>query len=167
MLILTNENKTYDLNGIPAEIDDVRYCVFDATDRENTDYYFPPLVFLDAWHSPVAVIELGPHRFHMPLDWSVVACDEDFSSLTVIPLTKLNDRGFHTLVFNPLRHMVPKPYEVNIVNIFGEVKWFFPKIKPGAILVVPVETGDEPQCALFIKDTSKLPDDLDIAELFE
>jgi len=84
-----------------------------------------------------------------------------------MPLTSLNDRGFHTMVYNPLRHMVPKPHEVNIINVYSEVKWFFPKLKTGNILVVPVEDGDRPNCILLVKDTAKLPDIIDIGILFE
>ena len=32
MKILTVENKTYDINCVPDEIDDIRYCVLDASD---------------------------------------------------------------------------------------------------------------------------------------
>ena len=126
-----------------------------------------PLIFLESWHSPAAVLEVGEHQIRMPLDWSVVVCDEEYSSLEVIPITDLNDRGFHTLIYNPMKHMVPKPHEVNIVNVFADVKWFFPKLRQGTLLVVPLEEGDCPQCMLFVKDKNKLPDSIDIAELFE
>jgi hypothetical protein len=63
--------------------------------------------------------------------------------------------------------MVPKPHEINIVNVYSEVKWFFPKLKTGNILVVPVEDGDCPNCILLVKETAKLPDVIDIGILFE
>jgi hypothetical protein len=40
-----------------------------------------------------------------------------------------------------------------------------PKLKNGHILVVPLETGDKPKCALFVKDINKLPDQLDVSTL--
>ena len=44
MRILTNENQTYDLDFVPEEIEDVRYCVLDYSDKHNADYYFVPLL---------------------------------------------------------------------------------------------------------------------------
>lgn len=166
MRILTNENKSYDLDSVPEEIDDIRYGVLDCSDKTFIDYYFLPLIFIESFYSPAIVLELGEHTIHMPLDWSILVCDESFSDIEVIPLTSLNDRGFHTLVYNPLRHMVPEPIEVNITNVYAEVKWFFPKLKNGNVLVIPLEDGDRPKCALFVKEGNKIPTPLDIAELF-
>lgn len=103
----------------------------------------------------------------MPLDWSIIVCDDEYTDLEIMPLTSLNDRGFHTLVFNPLKHMVPKPYEVNISNVYAEVKWYFPKLRHGNMLVVPLEDGPEPNCAIFVKDKNKISDKLTVASLFE
>ena len=84
-----------------------------------------------------------------------------------MPLSSLNDRGFHTITFNPLKHMVPMPYEVGISNIYADVKWYFPKLKNGNVLVMPLETGHEPICALFVKEGNKVPDPVDMALLFD
>lgn len=113
------------------------------------------------------VLSIGDYTVQMPLDWSVLVCDNEYSDLEVMPLTSLNDRGFHIMVFNPLKHMVPRPREVTITNVYSEVKWFFPKLKNANILVVPLHSGECPDCALFIKDTTKLPEVIDIGTLFE
>jgi hypothetical protein len=167
MLILTTENRPYNLNKIPDEIEDIRYCVFDYSNPENPDYYFIPLIFLENFHAPAVVLQIGEYTVQMPLDWSILVCDDEYSDLEIMPLTSLNDRGFHTMVFNPLRHMVPRPKEVNIVNLYKDVKWFFPKLKNGNILVVPIEDKPTPNCVLFVKDSAKLPDVIDIGSLFE
>jgi hypothetical protein len=166
MLILTHENKSYELNRIPDEVEDIRYCVFDTTDPSNTDYYFIPLIFLESFYAPAIVLQIGENRIQMPLDWSIVVCDEDYSDIEIMPLTELNDRGFFTTVFNPLHHMVPEPFEVNIVNVYAEVKWYFPKLRHGTMLVVPLEEGDKPRCAIFVKEKNKIPDSLSVGELF-
>ena len=44
MKILTVDNKPYDLDTVPDEIEDVRYCVLDASDSTYIDYYFKQLV---------------------------------------------------------------------------------------------------------------------------
>jgi hypothetical protein len=167
MQILTNENRPYDLNRIPEEVEDIRYCVFDTTDQDNMDYYFIPLIFLESFYAPAIVLQIGEYKVQMPLDWSLVACDEDFTDIEIIPLTALNDRGFHTVVYNPLKHMVTHPAEVTIVNVYAEVKWFFPKLRHGTLLVVPLEEGDQPKCALFVKEKNKIPDTLEVSSLFQ
>lgn len=129
------------------------------------DYYFNPLIFLESFQAPAVVLELGEYTIQMPLDWSIVVCDEHYTDIEIIPLTSLNDRGFHTAMFNPLAHMVPIPVEVNIVNVYAEVKWFFPKLKSSTLLAVPVEEGDAPKCVLFVKEANKIPSTLEIADL--
>ena len=167
MRILTNDNAAYELDRIPSDDQDVRYCVLDYSDPANPDYFFIPLIFLESFHAPAVVLEIDKYKIHMPLDWSILVCDEDYSDLEVMPLTSLNDRGFCTMVFNPLRHMVPRPKEITITNVYAEVKWYFPKLKHGNILVVPLEDAPYPNCALFVKDVNKLPDTIDFGALFE
>jgi len=158
---------SYDLDKVPEAIEDIRYCVFDYSDPKNPDYFFIPLIFLESFYAPAVVLQIGEYKVQMPLDWSILVCDEDYSDLEVMPLTSLNDRGFHTMVFNPLKHMVPKPHEVNIANVYTDIKWFFPKLKNGNILVVPVEDKPCPNCVLFVKELGKTSDVIDIGALFE
>jgi hypothetical protein len=167
MRILTTENIAYELDQVPNEIEDIRYCVLDYSDPKNPDYFFIPLIFLESFHAPAVVLEIDKYKIQMPLDWSILVCDDNYSDLEIMPLTSLNDRGFHTMVFNPLRHMVPRPKEISITNVYAEVKWYFPKLKHGNILVVPLEDTPYPNCALFVKDTARLPDVIDIGALFE
>lgn len=129
------------------------------------DYFFYPMIFLESFYAPAIVLEIGNHRVQMPLDWSIVVCDEAYTDMEIVPLTSLNDRGFYTLAFNPLNHMVPTPVEVNIVNVYAEVKWFFPKLKNGVLLSVPLEDKYSPLCALFVKEANKIPNSLQIGDL--
>ena len=167
MLILTEENKAYNLDRVPDEIDDLRYCVLDCARPKEIDFYWKPAIYLESFSAPAVVLQVGAHSIQMPLDWSIMVCDDQYSDMEVMPLTSLNDRGFHTILFNPLRHMVPLTHEVEIVNIYADVKWYFPKLKNGSLLVVPLEMGDEPLCALFVKEGNKIPDPIDMAVLFD
>lgn len=126
-----------------------------------------PLIFLESFYSPAVVLDIGKYRVKMPLDWSVLVTDETFHDMEIMPLTSINDRGFSTIVFNPLKHMVPETFEINISNVYADVKWFFPKLKNGNVLAVPVEEGDEPNCVLFVKESAKVPEPIDIASLFQ
>ena len=167
MYILTNANQAYQLDHVPDHSEGVRYCVLDCSSKDDIDYYFLPLVFLESFYAPAVVMTIGPYTIQMPLDWSILVCDDNYADLEVMPLTSLNDRGFHSIVFNPLKHMVPVSYEVVITNVYADVKWFFPKLKNGNILVVPLEGGDKPNCALFVKEGSKIPDQIEMSELFK
>lgn len=165
--ILTPENLPYDLDKIPEEVEDVRYCVLNCADKNDIDFYFLPLIFLESFFAHCIVLELGKYKVRMPIDWSIIVCDENYTSLEVVELTKLNDRGFHTPVFNPLKHFVPMTEEIVMTDIFAEVKWYMPKLRNGNILVVPLEDGPTPNCALFVKDGNKIPTPMDVAELFQ
>lgn len=167
MLILTNENKPFDINYVPNQEDNLRYCVLDFSDPKNVDFYWRPLVFLQSFNSPAAVLDIGPYKLQMPLDWSILACDDSYSDLEVIPLTSLNDRGFYTVAFNPLKHMFPTPCEIGISNIYADVKFYVPQLRNGSVLVVPLEQKDEPICALFVKEGSRIPEPIDVAILFD
>lgn len=167
MNILLPENRSYSLDRVPDENADIRYAVLDYSDPKNPDYFFIPLLFLESFYAPAIVLQIGERKIQMPLDWSILICDEDYSDLEIVPLVDLNDREFHTMVYNPLKHMVPRAKEVTILNVYAEVKWFFPKLKNGNILVIPIEDGDTPMCCLFVKETAKLPDVIDVGALFE
>jgi hypothetical protein len=167
MLILTEENKSYNLDCIPDEVEDIRYCVLDCSNSADMDFYWLPLIFLESFNAPAVVLDIGPYQLQMPLDWSILVCDDNYSDMEVMPLTQLNDRGFHAITFNPLEHMVPVSYEVNISNIYADVKWFFPKLKNGNVLTMPLAQGVKPVCSLFVKEGNKVPDPLDMAILFD
>jgi len=164
MKILTIENSTYDIDCVPDEIEDVRYCVFDGGDEEFQDYYFLPLIFLESFHAPAICLQIGEYSLQMPMDWSILTCDEDFADLEIIPLASLNNRGFRVLVMNPLTTRIPQSQEIGITNVYQDVKWYFPKLKNGHMLAVPLEDGPDPKCAYFVKEANKIKD-IQIADL--
>lgn len=156
MQILTLENKTFYLNDLPDEIDDdLRFSVFDNSDPSNSDYFFIPLIFLESFTAPAAVLQVGPYEITMPLDWCALVGEPDGPEMEVLPLTSLNDRGFKSFCFNPLSSFRPKFLEIDIVNVYQEVKWYFPKMKPGQLLTTPLHNGANPLCAFFVKEISR------------
>ena len=166
MRILTVENTTYELDEIPETVDDLRYGVLDYENPKQVDYYFIPLIFLESFYSPAVVLQIGPYQVKAPLDWSIVICDEEAGDPEVISLMSLNDRGFSVIAFNPLTGFTPKYMDVNITNIYTDVKWYAPKLKFGHLLNVPLHDGENPPCVLFVKEANKLPEVLDISELW-
>ena len=159
--ILTVENQSYDLDFVPEEIEDIRYCVLDYSNPKEADYIFVPLVFLESFNAPAAVLQIGKGQIKVPLDWSLIVCDPSIGDPEVLPVTSLNDRGFKAFIFNPLTGFLPSFEEIEIVNIYQEVKWYFPKIKSGQMLAVPLSNGAKPMCAYFVKDISRQCEQVD------
>ena len=167
MKILTVDNTVFEIDQVPDQVDDIRFCVFDTTDPTFMDYYFLPLIFLESFYAPAICLQIGEYNIQMPMDWSIAITDEDLSGVEVIPLTSLNNRGFLTVVFNPLSGSLLNQEEIKITNIFQDVKWFFPKLKNGHMLIVPLETKVNPKCAMFVKEVNKIPQEIEIGHLID
>jgi len=168
MRILTLENKCFMLNNLPDELDeDVRFSVLDNSDPKNPDFFFIPLIFLESFSSPAIVLELNGKEIMMPIDWHIaVGCSESGNDLEVLPLTSIGDRGFEAFLFNPLASFKPEFGEVKVINYYNDVKWYFPKMRNGQLLTVPMETKQDPLCAFFIKDITRQTEVIKYGELF-
>jgi hypothetical protein len=55
---------------------------------------------------------------------------------------------------------------VEIVDIYQDVKWYFPKLKPGQMLAIPLTKDPEPLCAYFIKDISRQSEVVDYSKVW-
>jgi hypothetical protein len=167
MLILTLDDKTFDLSKMPDEVeDDIRFSVLDNNDTNNPDFYFIPLIFLESFNSPAMVLNIGGHEVTMPIDWSITVGDSQVGSeLEVLPLTSLNDRGFEAFIFNPISSFKHEYAPIEIVNVYSDVKWYFPKMKNNQLLTVPLYEGESPHCAYFTKDISRQSEVIDYFKL--
>jgi hypothetical protein len=155
MRLLTLENNSFDINILPETVEDLRFCVLDNSDNKDPDYFFVPLVFLESFSTPALVLRIGQHHIKMPLDWHVVIGDSEHGDLEAIPLSNINDRGFSIFCFNPLTSSRPTFLDVEILDVFTDQKWFFPKLKNGQYLAVPLSNGENPLCAYFVKDITR------------
>lgn len=157
MRILTLENKAFDLNDLPEEIEeDTRFSVLDNSVPSEPDFYFIPLIFLESFNSPAIVLKIGGHEIQMPLDWSMIVGDKECGmDPEVLPLTSINERGFDAMLFNPIKGFKVEYASIEIVNIYQDVKWYFPKMKNNQLLTVPLCEGINPPCAYFVKEISR------------
>mgnify|MGYP003647006726 FL=1 len=156
MRLLTLDNTSYELNEIPEEVDDVRFCVLDNSDPKEPDYFFIPLIFLESFNSPALVLKIGKTVIKMPIDWQLLIGEPDLGDLEVVPLTSINDRGFSVFAFNPISSFRPEFFPVEVIDIYQDVKWYFPKLKPGQMLAIPLDSDDDkPLCVYFVKDISR------------
>ena len=156
MKILTIDNVAFDLNDLPEEVEDTRYSVLDNSNPNVPDFFFHSLIFLESFNSPAILLNIGGKEIQMPLDWCIVVGDGDCGlDPEVIPLTSINERGFDAFIFNPITGFKAEFAPINIVNIFQDVKWYFPKMKNGHYLTVPLSSGTNPPCAFFVKEVSR------------
>jgi hypothetical protein len=167
MRILTLENKCFHLDKLPEEIDeDIRFSVLDNSDPKEPDFFFIPLIFLESFSAPAMVLNINGHELTMPVDWHIAVGDQEAGmDLEVLPLTSLNDRGFEAWMFNPLTGFKSDYGKIEIVNFYNDVKWYFPKMKNGQLLSVPISEGKSPLCAYFVKDISRQCEVIEYGEL--
>lgn len=167
MRILTLENTCFNLENLPETIEeDLRFAVLDNSNPKEPDFFFMPLIFLESFTAPAMVIEINGKEIIMPIDWSVaVGCRESGNDLEILPLTSLNDRGFEAFLFNPLSSFKMEFGRLEIINFYTDVKWYFPKTKPGQLLAIPITDGKKPLCAYFTKDISKQCEVIDYSKL--
>tara|TARA_Y100001973_G_C5189968_1_gene330334 strand:- start:64 stop:567 length:504 start_codon:yes stop_codon:yes gene_type:complete len=162
MKILTLDNASYTLEKIPEYVDEkLRFAVLDNSNPEEPDFFYIPLIFLESFNAPAAVLTIGEHKIKMPLDWKMLIGEWGQQEMHVLPITSLNDRGFDAFTFNPLSSHKPEFFPIDIVDIYTEVKWYFPKIKSGQLLAVPLSDGPKPTCAYFVKDISRQCEQVD------
>ena len=157
MQILTLDNKCFKLTQLPEKLEDeIHFSVLDNSDPLNPDYFFIPLIFIESFSSPAIVMEINGKEIMMPVDWCIAVGDsETGTDLEILPLTSINDRGFEAFLFNPLSSFKFEFGSIQITNFYNDVKWYFPKMKNGQLLSVPIDDGKEPLCAYFVKDISR------------
>ena len=155
-ILSLDTNSAYDMSDIPDEGEDIRFCVLDNSDPKNPDYFYIPLIFLESFNSPALVLRIGDWTLKMPIDWQILIGEADVGDPEVVPLANINDRGFSAFCFNPLSSFRPEFIPVEVIDIYQDVKWYFPKLKPGQMLAIPLESGvAKPLCVFFVKDISR------------
>ena len=167
MKILTLENQSFSLTNMPDELEEeIQFAVLDNSDIKEPDFFFVPLIFLESFNSPAMVLEINGKEIMMPIDWHIAVGDSTSGNdLEVLPLTSINDRGFEAFLFNPLSSFKFDYGDIKITNFYSDVKWYFPKVKNGQLLAVPLNNDPEPLCAYFIKDISRQSETIDYSAL--
>jgi hypothetical protein len=160
------EDKSFELNSLPEEIDDMRFAILDNSNPADADFMFIPLIFLESFTCPAVVLQIGEHKIKMPVEWQIVIGDDDAETLEALPLTSLNDRDFSAFQYNCRSSFLPTYEPIEIIDVYSEVNWYAPKLKNGQFLAVPLESGPKPKCVYFIKDVSRNCERIDYSELW-
>ena len=136
-----------------------RYSVFDYADKEDPDYFFKPLVFLEHFSSLALELNVGPYKIKVPSDWSIVLAAPDTGDIELVPVEDINNRDFHVFSFNPLTGFYPKFLPVGLNDLFRDMHWTFPKLDHRNFLMAPLSKDDNPDCIMLIneKDQKRMP----------
>ena len=164
MRILTLENTAFEMNEIPDEVDDLRFSILDNSDPNNPDYFFIPLIFLESFNSPALVLNIAGYVIRLPVDWKILTGEEEIGDLEMIDVSSLNERGFKAFSFNPISSYMPEYLPIDIIDLYSDVKWFFPKLKQGQILAIPLELGEKPKVVYAAKEINKQNEVVDITK---
>lgn len=166
MFILTLDNKTFPLAQLPEEVDDLRFAVLDNSNPQTPDFLFQQLIFLESFNAPAMVLKIGNNEIMMPIDWNIAVGDPNSDcDVEILPLSSINDRGFDALVYNPLSSFMLDFEPIEIINFYNDVKWYMPKIKPNHLLAMPLQLGNSPPCAYFIKEFTRISDTIKLERL--
>lgn len=167
MRILTTDNSCIDLNTLPETLEeDVRFSVLDNSDVTYPDFFFEPLMFLETFNSPAAVLSIGGTEVIIPLNWKISIGDSDTGNdLEVLPITSVYKRQFEAFSYNPINGFRPHFNKIELVNIFNDIKWFFPKMKNNQLLSFPLTTNNSPLCIFITSEISKTSEKINFTEL--
>lgn len=166
MNILLPENKSFNTARIPDVDNDLYFSIINFSDLDDIDYHFIPVVFIEEFPKAGFELKIGEYRITVPFHWSILIGDPDVGDLEVIPLKKFMGREFSAFTYNPCKGFRPKFLPIEFCNLYQEIKWSIPSIKPSYLLSVPLRDGDNPLCAFFAEEKHKLPDVIDIKHLF-
>lgn len=166
MKILTLDDRAFDLNELPEEVDDVRFGVLDNSTPSDPDFFFMPLIFIESFNSPAIVLNINGSELQLPLDWCIAVGDSSSGQdPEILPLTSINERGFEVFSFNPLSGFKFEYYPIEITNIYQDIKWYTPKMKSGQLLTVPINNNEKPDCIFIVKEVSRQCELLQIDKL--
>lgn len=165
MRILTLDNETFIMNNLPDEIDDLRFCVLDNSNPTDPDYFFIPLIFLETFNAPALVLNIEGNIIKIPIvenrPWSIVIGDKEIGELEVVSVTSINDRGLKAFSYNPLSDFRSDFLEIEVIDVYQEIKWYFPKLKSGQLLATPLTDKPKSSCVFIGKEISRQSEIID------
>lgn len=165
MNILLPENRTFNTAQIPNAPSELYYCVFDYSNLDDTDYQFLPMVFVEDFAKASAELKIGDDIVQVPLSWSILIGEQAQGDMELMPIMQFHGRDFEAFAFNPINGFMAEYRPIEIINIYQEVRWCVPSMKPEHLLAVPTAMKKTPTCVFFSDSKSKFPDELDVRHM--
>ena len=165
MNILTPENQSCDTNRVTESSSELHYCVFDYSNQNDADYKFLPMVFVEEFAKASIELKIGNNILQVPMEWSILIGDREFGEIELMPLSDFHGRDFEAFVFNPISGFYPEYWPIETTNIYPEIKWCVPTMKPAQLLAVGLSAGDQPKCVYFSNRKIKFPDHVQLSHL--
>lgn len=176
-MILQADNTTFDLNvmaGIqtattfatPWANENLHFCILDYSEEREIDFYFQPLIYIQRHARPLTALRIGRYQLVLPLDWSIMIVEPNSGLVEYIALKDLRDRPFAALIVNPITGYMPDYGEITQVDLYPDTEWSMPCLKYGQFLAMPLVKTNNPPCVFVIKNTNRLPEDIDITRIF-
>ena len=159
MLILTNENEVFDLTHVGTELKkDVSYSILDYTDTEESDYFWPPLSFLENFNCVAVELIIGSYIFQVPSEWSIVVGDPQTGDVEIVLVEELLLRNFNAFITNPFSSLIPSFAPIKVKDLYQDTRWVIPQLNKCHFLVAPLTMEANSPCILLIneKDQKKL-----------
>lgn len=165
MNILLPENRSFNTAKIPEGGSEIYYCVLDYSNIDDVDYHFLPMVFIEDFSKACVELKIGENIVQIPLPWSILISEQELGDVELLPFIEFHGRDFDAFTFNPCTGFMPEFMPIEIINIYQDVRWCVPSMKPEQLLAIPITTGKNPQCAFFAESKNKFPEEIDVRHL--
>lgn len=160
MLVLTPENKSFDMTTVTEYAPDELYCALNLSNVEDADYYFYNILNTVTFTAMTAELQIGDMLVQVPINWQILLGDEETGMMEMSSIEDLLSlQQPHAFVYNPITSLYPKFLPVKITQIFTiNIKWQIPMLNKSNLLAVPLQAKEKPLCAFFADENDKIGD---------
>ena len=160
MLILTPENKVFDMNTVGDYAPEEMFCSLNLSSLKDADYFFHNIMSTVNFSAIAAEIQIGDFTTQLPINWQILLGDDDsgmIETASIDDLMSLKDP--HAFVYNPISSKYVSFVPIKVKNIFTiNVRWQIPLLAKSNMLAVPIEYGNKPACIFVADDIDRFPD---------
>lgn len=161
MLVLTPENKPFDMASIGEFTPNELYCSLNLSDLTDTDYFFKYILSTVTFTAMTAELLIGDMVTQVPINWQILLGDEDTGMMEMASIEDIlaMREPPNAFVYNPVNSLYPRFLPVSVKSLYTvNVKWQVPMLSKSHLLAVPIQRKEKPLCAFFADENDKFPD---------
>ena len=180
MEILLPTNTNFNLNQPTSKLIDSKMCVFDYSDKDDTDFLFKKITTFFSYGYHTVELQIGKkYKLEVPLNWRIMTINDHDLMCQLVSIDELLHFDQQTVIFNPFYTGIPKIVDIKINSVNpNKVQCFVPKLPKKNLLVVPLgskkdwdnkvvnpktgETTYYPDCILMCDDIDSSKLDLNL-----